>query len=162
MPHHPHLPRLGIRAVAVYSDADRDALHVARADEAIWIGPAAASESYLRAEAILEAAARAGAQAIHPGYGFLAENAAFARGLRRRGHDLHRAEPRGDRGDGRRRIEAKAADRGGGRAAGAGLPRRAPGRGGLLEAAHELGFPVLLKAAAGGGGKGMRVVARAG
>ncbi len=76
------LKRLGIRAIAVYSDADRDALHVARADQAIWIGPAAASESYLRADAILEAAACAGAQAIHPGYGFLAENAAFARACR--------------------------------------------------------------------------------
>ena len=73
------LRRLGIRAIAVYSDADRLARHVALADEAIRIGPPPAAESYLRIDAILDAAARAGAEAIHPGYGFLSENPAFAR-----------------------------------------------------------------------------------
>ncbi|MBF0393175.1 MAG: acetyl-CoA carboxylase biotin carboxylase subunit, partial [Alphaproteobacteria bacterium] len=71
--------RMGIRSVAVFSDADASAMHVAMADEAIRIGPAPARESYLRGDVILEAARRAGAQAVHPGYGFLSENAAFAR-----------------------------------------------------------------------------------
>ena len=154
------LKRLGIRAIAVYSDADRDALHVAQADEAIWIGPAAASESYLRADAILEAAASAGAQAIHPGYGFLAENAAFARACADAGLIFVGPSPEA--------IAAMGAkDRAKAVAAAADVPL-IPGyqggrqdEAGLLEAAHELGFPVLLKAVAGGGGKGMRVVARA-
>jgi 3-methylcrotonyl-CoA carboxylase alpha subunit len=154
------LKRLGIRAIAVYSDADRDALHVARADQAIWIGPAAASESYLRADAILEAAASAGAQAIHPGYGFLAENAAFARACRDAGLTFVGPSPEA--------IEAMGAkDRAKAAASAADVPL-IPGyqdgrqaQAGLLEAARELGFPVLLKAVAGGGGKGMRVVARA-
>ena len=154
------LKRLGIRAVAVYSDADRDALHVAQADQAIWIGPAAASESYLRAEAILDAAARAGAQAIHPGYGFLAENASFARACRDAGLTFIGPSPEV--------IEAMGAkDQAKAVAAAADVPL-IPGyqggrqdEAGLLEAAHELGFPVLLKAVAGGGGKGMRVLVRA-
>ena len=153
------LKRLGIRAIAVFSDADRDALHVAQADQAIWIGPAAASESYLRAEAILEAAASAGAQAIHPGYGFLAENAAFARACRDAGLTFVGPSPEAIAAMGAK-DQAKAA------AAAADIPL-VPGyqgnrqdEAGLLEAAHELNFPVLLKAVAGGGGKGMRVVAR--
>jgi 3-methylcrotonyl-CoA carboxylase alpha subunit len=154
------LKRLGIRAIAVYSDADRDALHVAQADEALRIGPAAASESYLRTEAILEGASRAGAQAIHPGYGFLAENAAFARACRAAGLTFVGPSPEAIEAMGAK-DQAKAA------AAAAGVPL-IPGyqggrqdQAGLLEAAHGLGFPVLLKAVAGGGGKGMRVVARA-
>jgi 3-methylcrotonyl-CoA carboxylase alpha subunit len=153
------LRRLGIRAIAVYSDADRDALHVAQADHAIRIGPPPASESYLRAEAVLEAAARAGAQAIHPGYGFLAENAAFARacadaGLFFVGPSPEAIEAMGEKD--RAKVAAAAADV-------PLVPGYHAGRqddASLLQAAHELGFPVLLKAVAGGGGKGMRVVAR--
>jgi 3-methylcrotonyl-CoA carboxylase alpha subunit len=155
------LKRLGIRAIAVYSDADRDALHVARADQAVRIGPAVPSESYLRGDAILEAAAATGAEAIHPGYGFLAENAAFAEACRHAGLIFIGPSPEA--------IEAMGAkDRAKAAAAAADVPL-IPGyqggrqdEAGLLEAAHELGFPVLLKAVAGGGGKGMRVVARAG
>jgi 3-methylcrotonyl-CoA carboxylase alpha subunit len=153
------LNRLGIRAVAVYSDADRDALHVMQADQAIRIGPAAASESYLCADAILEAAARTGAQAIHPGYGFLAENAAFARACADAGLIFVGPTPEA--------VEAMGAkDRAKTAAAAADVPLVPGYHGGrqdhasLLEAAHELGFPVLLKAVAGGGGKGMRVVER--
>ena len=150
---------LGIRAIAVYSDADRAARHVVLADEAIRIGPAPASESYLRAEAILEAAKCTGAQAIHPGYGFLAENAGFARACR--DADLIFIGPSPEA------IEIMGAkDRAKAAAAAADVPL-VPGDHGdpgddasLLAAARELGFPVLLKAVAGGGGKGMRVVRR--
>jgi 3-methylcrotonyl-CoA carboxylase alpha subunit len=153
------LRRLGIRAIAVYSDADRDALHVAQVDHALRIGPAPARESYLRVDAILEAAHRAGAQAIHPGYGFLAENAAFARACREAGLIFVGPSPEA--------IEAMGAkDRAKAAAAAADVPLVPGHHGGaqdassLLAAARELGFPVLLKAVAGGGGKGMRVVAR--
>jgi 3-methylcrotonyl-CoA carboxylase alpha subunit len=153
------LRRLGIRAIAVYSDADRDALHVAQADAALRIGPAPAHESYLRADAILDAARQAGAQAIHPGYGFLAENAAFARACREAGLVFVGPSPEAIEAMGEK-DRAKAA------AAAADVPL-VPGRhdmrqdsASLLAAVHELGFPVLLKAVAGGGGKGMRVVAR--
>jgi 3-methylcrotonyl-CoA carboxylase alpha subunit len=155
------LKRLGIRALAVYSDADREARHVKLADEAIRIGPAPAGESYLRADAILEAAARTGAQAIHPGYGFLAENAGFARACRDAGLTFIGPSPEA--------IEVMGAkDRAKAAAVAAGVPM-VPGNPGeaqdqasLLAAARELGFPVLLKAIAGGGGKGMRVVRGAG
>jgi 3-methylcrotonyl-CoA carboxylase alpha subunit len=153
------LKRLGIRAIALYSDADRDALHVAQADQAIRIGPAPAVESYLRVDAILHAAHGTGAQAIHPGYGFLAENADFARACRDAGLIFVGPSPEA--------IEAMGAkDRAKAVAAAADVPL-VPGHhsgaqddGSLLAAARELGFPVLLKAVAGGGGKGMRVVAR--
>ena len=155
------LKRLGIRAIAVYSDADQGALHVAQADQAIRIGPAPASESYLRADAILDAARRAGAQAIHPGYGFLAENAGFARACRDAGLIFVGPSPEA--------IETMGAkDRAKAVAAAAEVPLVPGHHGGaqddasLLEAAHELGFPVLLKAVAGGGGKGMRVVSSSG
>ncbi len=150
---------LGIEAVAVFSEADRGALHVREADMAVPIGPAPAAESYLRAERIVEAAKRAGAQAIHPGYGFLAENAKFVRavtgaGLVFIGPSASAMEKMGDKVEARKLMQA------------AGVPVT-PGSPGTLETAQQvreyalqLGLPVLLKAAAGGGGKGMRLIER--
>lgn len=151
------LRALGVRSVAVYSDADADARHVREADTAVRIGPAAASESYLSVPRILEAAARTGAQAVHPGYGFLAENASFARACTEAG--LAFIGPTADAislmGD---KIRAKETVRA------AGVPV-VPGSSGsgltdaeLADAAREIGMPVLLKPSAGGGGKGMRLV----
>ncbi|MGW1072685.1 ATP-binding protein [Streptomyces sp. NPDC002537] len=151
------LRELGIRSVAVFSDADADARHVREADTAVRIGPAAAAESYLSIERLLAAAGRTGAQAVHPGYGFLAENAAFARaceaaGLAFIGPPARAIELMGDK------IRAKETVRA------AGVPV-VPGSSGsgltdaeLTAAALEIGMPVLLKPSAGGGGKGMRLV----
>ncbi|MFE8958946.1 ATP-binding protein [Streptomyces iakyrus] len=146
------LRSMGVRSVAVFSDADADARHVREADTAVRIGPAPASESYLSAERLLEAAARTGAQAVHPGYGFLAENAAFARACAEAG--LVFIGPPADAialmGD---KIRAKETVRE------AGVPVVPGGRDPeLAEAARDLGAPVLLKPSAGGGGKGMRLV----
>ncbi|MFE8986440.1 biotin carboxylase N-terminal domain-containing protein [Streptomyces collinus] len=146
------LRSMGVRSVAVFSDADAEARHVREADTAVRIGPAPASESYLSVERLLEAAARAGAQAVHPGYGFLAENAAFARACAEAG--LVFIGPPADAialmGD---KIRAKETVRE------AGVPVVPGGRDPeLAEAARELGAPVLLKPSAGGGGKGMRLV----
>ncbi|MGW3267732.1 ATP-binding protein [Streptomyces sp. NPDC001056] len=146
------LRRLGVRSVAVFSDADAGARHVREADTAVRIGPAPAAESYLSVERLLEAAARTGAQAIHPGYGFLAENAAFARACEEAG--LAFVGPSADAialmGD---KIRAKETVKA------AGVPVVPGGRDPeLADAAHELGAPVLLKPSAGGGGKGMRLV----
>ena len=149
--------RLGIRTVAVYSDADAKALHVEMADEAVNIGPAPARDSYLRAEAILDAAKRTGAEAIHPGYGFLSENAAFAEACAEAGVVFIGPPASSIRAMGGK-SEAKALMET------AGVPL-VPGYHGedqspeLLRAeAKRIGFPVLIKASAGGGGKGMRVV----
>jgi acetyl-CoA/propionyl-CoA carboxylase biotin carboxyl carrier protein len=151
------LRRLGVRSVAVFSDADADARHVAEADTAVRIGPAPAAESYLSVERLLSAAARAGAGAVHPGYGFLAENAGFARaceaaGLVFIGPPASAIELMGDK------IRAKET------VAAAGVPI-VPGSSGsgladgqLINAARRIGMPVLLKPSAGGGGKGMRLV----
>ncbi|MFE2421615.1 acetyl/propionyl/methylcrotonyl-CoA carboxylase subunit alpha [Streptomyces hokutonensis] len=146
------LRSLGVRSVAVFSDADADARHVREADTAVRIGPAPAAESYLSAERLLEAAARTGAQAVHPGYGFLAENAAFARacadaGLVFIGPPADAIALMGDKIRAKETVEA------------AGVPVVPGGRDPeLAKAAHELGAPVLLKPSAGGGGKGMRLV----
>jgi len=149
---------LGIMAVAVYSQADRTALHVMRADEAYFIGPAAASESYLNIERILETAKRVGADAIHPGYGFLSENPKFAWACREAGIKFIGPTPEsmelmGSKTRARQQMEK------------AGVPF-VPGTSRGLESTKEaeetadrLGYPVMLKAAAGGGGKGMRLVA---
>jgi acetyl-CoA carboxylase biotin carboxylase subunit len=143
--------------VAVYSDADRGALHVAAADEAYRLGPAPASESYLRADVILDAARRSGADAIHPGYGFLSENAAFAEACVAAGLKFIGPSGAAMRALGSKTLARQAADR-------AGIPRvpgSVTGLKNLDEArrvAGEIGYPVMLKAAAGGGGKGMRMV----
>jgi propionyl-CoA carboxylase alpha chain len=93
--------RMGIRTVAVFSEADRDALHVEMADEAVAIGPAAAAESYLVIDRIVDACRQTGAQAVHPGYGFLSEREAFPQALAAGRRHLHRPEPARDRGHGR-------------------------------------------------------------
>ncbi|WP_328413828.1 acetyl/propionyl/methylcrotonyl-CoA carboxylase subunit alpha [Streptomyces violaceus] len=146
------LRSMGVRSVAVFSDSDADARHVREADTAVRIGPAPASESYLSAERLLEAAARTGAQAVHPGYGFLAENAAFAHacaeaGLVFIGPPADAISLMGDKIRAKETVQA------------AGVPVVPGGRDpDLAEAARELGAPVLLKPSAGGGGKGMRLV----
>jgi propionyl-CoA carboxylase alpha chain len=148
--------RLGIGSVAVYSEADADSLAVEMADEAVCIGPAPAAQSYLRGEAILAAAAATGAQAIHPGFGFLSESAAFARdcaaaGVVFIGPNPEAIEAMGDK------IASK-------RSAAAAGVRIVPGHvGEITDAAHAvsiaeaIGYPVMIKASAGGGGKGIRV-----
>ena len=149
--------RLGIRTVAVYSDADAQALHVSACDDAIHIGGAAAKDSYLRADAILEAAQRSGAQAVHPGYGFLSENEEFAAacvqaGIRFIGPPASAIAAMGSKSAAKSLMEK------------AGVPL-VPGYHGenqdaafLQQQADAIGYPVLIKASAGGGGKGMRVV----
>lgn len=151
------LRALGVRSVAVFSDADADARHVREADTAVRIGPAPATESYLRVDRILEAAAKSGAQAVHPGYGFLAENAEFAQtcadaGLTFIGPPAAAIALMGDKIRAKETVKA------------AGVPV-VPGSSGsgltdaqLVDAAREIGTPVLLKPSAGGGGKGMRLV----
>ena len=147
---------LGIKTVQVHSSADADSLAVEIADEAIEIGPPAAAKSYLNVEAILEAAAKSGADAVHPGYGFLAENAAFADAVEAAGMAFV-----GPRGETIRRMGDKAAARQA--AMDAGVPT-VPGSDGLLQdasaarrIADEIGYPVMIKATAGGGGRGIRI-----
>jgi acetyl-CoA carboxylase biotin carboxylase subunit len=151
---------LGMTSIAVYSEPDRTALHVLLADEAYLIGPAAAGESYLRIDKILEVARKVGAEAVHPGYGFLSENAEFADACSQAGLVFL-----GPTADSIRLMGNKLAAREAARKAGAPL---IPGSPGAVEStedaraeAEKIGFPVLLKAAAGGGGKGMRVVREA-
>ncbi len=150
----------GIATVAVYSDADVDALHALEADEAVHIGPAPARDSYLRIEAIIDAARRTGADGIHPGYGFLSERAALPRacdeaGIAFIGPPAAAMEVMGDKVRARKAMAA------------AGVPT-VPGVDDVVDADHaeavaaEIGFPVMIKASAGGGGKGMRVVTERG
>jgi propionyl-CoA carboxylase alpha chain len=148
--------KLGIKTVAVYSEADANAVHVKHADEAVLIGPAPTSQSYLQIPAIMEAIKKTGAQAVHPGYGFLSENAKFAKTLEDNGivfigPSSHAIHAMGDK------IESKKL------ATKAGV-NVIPGR--LTDVdkiedvwaiAKEIGYPVMIKASSGGGGKGMRV-----
>ncbi|ESR26551.1 acetyl-CoA carboxylase biotin carboxylase subunit [Lutibaculum baratangense] len=148
--------RMGIKTVAVYSDADRDALHVEMADEAVRVGAPPAAESYLLIDRIVEACRQTGAEAVHPGYGFLSENARFpqalaAEGIVFIGPPVRAIEAMGDK------IESK-------RAARAAGVSTVPGSEGVIESAEqavtvagEIGYPVMIKASAGGGGKGMRI-----
>ena len=149
---------LGMEAIAVYSDADERALHVEMADQAVRIGPPPAAASYLNQEAIFAAARQVGADAIHPGYGFLAENASFASNAQKRGLVWIGPDPRSieDMGD---KERARALARAAGVPVLSGSRRFAGGAlQGLEEAGQEVGYPLLVKASAGGGGIGMRRV----
>jgi propionyl-CoA carboxylase alpha chain len=148
--------RMGIQSVAVYSEADRDALHVEMADDAVPIGPPPAAQSYLVIDRIVAACQDSGAEAVHPGYGFLSERAAFAEALAKAGIVFIGPNPKaiGAMGD---KIESK-------RAAAAAKVATVPGHLGVIEddkqaerIADEIGYPVMIKASAGGGGKGMRI-----
>ncbi|MCK1743939.1 acetyl/propionyl/methylcrotonyl-CoA carboxylase subunit alpha [Bradyrhizobium sp. 139] len=148
--------RMGIQTVAVYSEADRDALHVEMADEAVLIGPPAAAESYLVIEKIVEACRKAGAEAVHPGYGFLSEREAFPRALEAAGIVFIGPNPGAIAAMGDK-IESK-------KAAAKAKVSTVPGYLGVIEdgrhavkIADEIGYPVMIKASAGGGGKGMRI-----
>jgi 3-methylcrotonyl-CoA carboxylase alpha subunit len=148
---------MGLRTVAVYSEADRDAMHVAMADEAVLLGPARARDSYLSITRVIEAARQSGAEAVHPGYGFLSESAEFAQscfdaGLVFVGPTAGMISAMGSKSDSKLLMEK------------AGVPL-VPGYHGeaqdeptLMKAADKIGFPVLVKASAGGGGRGMRIV----
>jgi urea carboxylase len=150
------LKRLGIASVAVYSEADADSLHVALADEAVCIGPAAAADSYLRADRILEAARATGAQAIHPGYGFLSENPDFSDACAAAGIAFIGPTKAQMQAFGLKHTARELAER-------AGVPLL-PGSGLLADAAEaaqeaaRIGYPVMLKSTAGGGGIGMRLI----
>lgn len=151
------LKRLNIKTVAIYSESDTNSLHVQYADEAVYVGPSPATESYLSIKNVINAIRKTGAQAVHPGYGFLSENSAFARALKKEGVALIGPSPEAIKrmGD---KIEAKK------------LARKAgvstvPGYMGIIKSADEatkiaedIGYPIIVKAAAGGGGRGMRVV----
>jgi acetyl-CoA carboxylase, biotin carboxylase subunit len=151
---------MGVVTVAVYSDADRGALHVLHADEAYRLGPAPAADSYLRGDLILEVARRSGADAVHPGYGFLSENAEFAEacvaaGVAFIGPPASAMRVLGSKTKARQAADAAAMPR---------VPGSVTGLADVAEAlrvAAGIGYPVMLKAAAGGGGKGMRAVAKA-
>lgn len=148
--------RMGIRTVAVYSDADRDALHVLMADEAVRIGPPPSAESYLVIDNILQACHDTGAEAVHPGYGFLSENAAFAErlaesGIAFIGPNVHAIKSMGDKITSKKLAQEAGVN-------------TIPGHTDIIESAEaavsiagHIGYPVMLKASAGGGGKGMRV-----
>ncbi|WP_031410383.1 urea carboxylase [Thiomonas sp. FB-Cd] len=150
------LKRMGIRAIAVYSEVDRDSAHVRMADTAVCIGPAPASQSYLKAEAILEAARQTGAKAIHPGYGFLSENPDFAAACEASGIAFIGPTPDQMRAFGLKHTARQLAQQNG-------VPLL-PGTGLLDDAGHALaearriGFPVMLKSTAGGGGIGMQLI----
>ncbi|HEY9028135.1 MAG TPA: biotin carboxylase N-terminal domain-containing protein, partial [Burkholderiaceae bacterium] len=149
--------RLGVKTVAVYSDADANARHVAACDEAVRIGEAAPRDSYLRWERIIEAAKATGAQAVHPGYGFLSENEDFAQACADAGIAFIGPPPSAIRAMGLKAESKQLMEKAG--------VRLVPGYHGadqdpalLRREADRIGYPVLIKASAGGGGKGMRIV----
>jgi propionyl-CoA carboxylase alpha chain len=147
---------MGIRTVAVYSEADADALHVREADEAVAIGPAAAAESYLKADKIIEACKLTGAEAVHPGYGFLSENVKFAEALKKAkitfiGPDPHAVHAMGDK------IESKKLAKEAGVSMVPGFLDVIKDAEHCVKISREIGYPVMIKASAGGGGKGMRI-----
>ncbi|HLW14893.1 MAG TPA: acetyl-CoA carboxylase biotin carboxylase subunit, partial [Flavobacteriaceae bacterium] len=149
--------KMGIQTVAVYSEVDKDAPHVSFADQAVCIGPAASSESYLKGDTIIEVAKELGADAIHPGYGFLSENASFAELVEKNnlifiGPKAHAIEVMGNKLASKESLEGRDIPMVPGTKDAIENPKEA------IRIANEIGYPVLIKAAAGGGGKGMRVV----
>jgi len=148
--------RMGIKTVAVYSEADADALHVREADEAVLIGPAPSAQSYLQGERIIEACKKTGAEAVHPGYGFLSENQAFAKALKESGivfigPDTHAIHAMGDK------IESKKLAQAAGVSTVPGHLAAIPNADEAVKISKTIGYPVMIKASAGGGGKGMRI-----
>lgn len=147
---------MGIKTVAVYSDADSDALHVREADEAVHIGPSSAAQSYLLIDRIVDACVKTGAEAVHPGYGFLSENMKFAEALKKAGvvfigPDPHAIFAMGDK------IESKKLAKEAGVSTVPGYLGVIKDADEAVEIAREIGYPVMIKASAGGGGKGMRI-----
>ena len=151
--------RMGIATVAVYSDADRHALHVRMAEEAIAIGPAPAAQSYLLAEKIIEACRQTGADAVHPGYGFLSEREAFAEALAKAGIIFIGPNPKAIAAMGDK-IESKKLAKAAGVSTVPGFAGEISDEAHARKIAAEIGFPVMVKASAGGGGKGLRIVQR--
>src|SRR5262247_2194980 len=148
--------RLGIKTVAVYSEADADALHVRQADEAVFIGPPPATQSYLMIDKIVDACRKTGAQAVHPGYGFLSEKQEFQKALADAGivfigPDAHAIHAMGDKIESK--ILAKKADV----STVPGHLEVIPNADTAVKIARTIGYPVMIKASAGGGGKGMRL-----
>jgi len=148
--------KMGIKTVAVYSEADATALHVQMADEAVAIGGSAAADSYLRADRIVEACKQTGAEAVHPGYGFLSERESFAEALEQAGivfigPNRHAIGAMGDK------IESKKLAKAAGVSTVPGYPDVVPDVALAMKVAHDIGYPVMIKASAGGGGKGMRL-----
>ncbi|WP_085933491.1 acetyl-CoA carboxylase biotin carboxylase subunit [Enhydrobacter aerosaccus] len=148
--------RLGIKTVAVYSEADADALHVREADEKVFIGPPPATQSYLLADKIIDACKQTGAQAVHPGYGFLSEKEAFQKALAEAGitfigPDAHAIYAMGDK------IESKKLAQKAGVSTVPGYLAAIPNADEAVKIAQKIGYPVMIKASAGGGGKGMRI-----
>jgi propionyl-CoA carboxylase alpha chain len=148
--------RMGIATVAVYSDADADALHVREADEAVRIGPPPSAQSYLLIDRILEACRATGADAVHPGYGFLSENAEFAQALEAAGiafigPNVEAIAAMGDKIESKKLAERARVNMVPGHLAAIPDAERA------VKIAREVGYPVMIKASAGGGGKGMRI-----
>lgn len=152
---------MGIQTVAVFSEADRNSPHVRYADEAVCIGPAASSQSYLRGDKILEVCRELGVDGIHPGYGFLSENAGFARAVKEAGITFIGPSPEAMEMMGSK-LAAKAAAKAYNIPLVPGTEEAISDVDAARKIAEEIGFPIFIKASAGGGGKGMRIVENSG
>ena len=156
MPGDPHRQAMGIKTVAVYSDADARAPHVTMADESVRLGPAPAAESYLKAELIIDACKATGAEAVHPGYGFLSERESFAKALAEAGIVFIGPPPKAIAAMGDK-IESKKLAKAAGVSVVPGYLGEIADTEEAVGIAGDIGYPVMMKASAGGGGKGMRL-----